>query len=169
MQKARLPSNVIDCRPAHLVALAGMMRENEQAQYLAILGTEKYDPDTAAQWLINIWAQSSPYALTVVGSDGLPAAAGGFHPVAPGVWQSWMVGSEQGWAEQWRAMTKSTRWLMDRVLDTHAHRVQTSAITTRVKAIEWFQRSLGMTPEGVFRGVGIRGESIAHFSKLRGE
>ncbi len=169
MQSARLPSNVIACRPAHLVALAEVMRENEQQQYLAVLGTEAYDPDTAAQWLVNTWAQSAPYALTVVGRDGLPAAAGGFHPVAPGVWQSWMVGSEAGWAEQWRAMTKATRWLMDQLLETQAHRLQTSAITTRVKAIEWFERSLGMKPEGVFRHMGIRGESIAHFSKLRGE
>lgn len=169
MQNARLPSNIIPCRPAHLVLLSQVMRENEQAQFLAVLGTEKYDPDTAAQWLVNTWAQSAPYALTVLGKDSMPAAAGGFHPVAPGVWQSWMVGSEAGWAEQWRAMTKATRWLMERLLSERAHRLQTSAITTRVKAIEWFERSLGMRSEGVWRGFGIRGEDIAHFSRLRGE
>jgi len=169
MPKAHLPSNVVACRPAHLIALAQVMRENEQAQYLAVTGATKYDPDTATQWLVNTWAQSAPYALTVIGRDLLPAAAGGFHPVAPGVWQSWMVGSEEGWAEQWRAMTKATRWLMERLLETQAHRLQTSAITTRVKAIEWFERSLGMRPEGVWRGFGQNGESIAHFSRLRGE
>ncbi len=169
MQKAHLPSNVIPCRPVHLLALAEVMRETEQAQLLAVLGTAKYDPDTAAHWLINTWAQSAPFALTVVGKDGMPAAAGGFHPVAPGVWQSWMVGSEAGWAEQWRAMTKATRWLIDSLLATQAHRVQASALTTREKAIEWFERSLGMQPEGVARGYGIRGEDIAHFSRLRGE
>lgn len=169
MQTARLPSNVIPCRPVHLVALAECMRETEQAQLLAVMGTPSYNPDTAAHWLVNTWAQSAPFALTVVGNDGMPAAAGGFHPVAPGVWQSWMVGSEQGWAEQWRSMTKATRWLIDRLLETQAHRVQTSAITSREKAIEWFERSLGMRPEGVSRGYGLRGEDIAYFSRLRGE
>lgn len=169
MQTARLPSNVIPCRPAHLVALAECMRETEQAQLIAVMGTSAYNPDTAAHWLVNTWAQSAPFALTVVGRDGMPAAAGGFHPVAPGVWQSWMAGSEQGWAEQWRAMTKATRWLIDRLLETQAHRVQTSATTNREKAIEWFERSLGMRPEGISRGYGIKGEGIAYFSRLRGE
>ena len=169
MQKARLPSNVMPCRPAHLLALAEAMRQDEQAQLMAVMGTPAYDPDTAAHWLIDTWAESGLFALTVVGTDGMPAAAGGFHPVASGVWQAWMVGTERGWAEQWRAMTKATRWMIDRLLETQAHRVQTSAITSRVKAIEWFERSLGMQAEGVWRGFGIRGEDIAHFSRLRGE
>lgn len=169
MQSARLPSNVVPCRPAHLMALAEAMREDEKAQLIAVMGTAGFDPDTAVQWMVNTWAESAPFALTVVGSDGMPAAAGGFHPVAPGVWQAWMAGTEPGWAQQWRAMTKATRWMIDRLLETHAHRVQASAITSRVKAIEWFERSLGMRPEGVWRGFGIRGEDIAHFSRLRGE
>ena len=166
---ARMPANVVPCRPVHLMALAEAMRRSEQAQLLAVMGRPVYDPDTAIHWLVDTWAQSAPYAFTVVSTDGMPAAAGGFHPVVEGVWQAWMVGTEAGWGEQWRAMTKATRWLMDLLLATRAHRLQTCALSSRVKAIEWFERSLGMQPEGVWRGYGINGEGIAHFSKLRGE
>lgn len=168
MTGARLPSNVIPCRPAHLVYLADRMRQDEQRQFTVATGSA-YSPDAAAQWLVNTAARSGVYAVTVLRTDGLPAAAGGFEMVAPGVWQSWMVGSEEGWAEQWRSLTKATLWLMDRVFEGGAHRLQTCATTERERAIEWFERSLGFKPEGVFRHYGPLGEDIAHFARLRGE
>lgn len=170
MVTARFPANVIACRPAHLVYLAQEMRVTEQEQFRAVTGIEQYDPDVAAQHLVNTAARSGPFALTVIQRDGLPACAGGFEPAGtPGVWQSWMVGTESGWAEQWRSMTKATRWLMDHLLSQRAHRLQTSSLVTRTKAMEWFERSLGMKPEGVWRAYGAQGEDIAHFSRLRGE
>lgn len=170
MHAARLPSNVIPCRAAHLVCLAEDMRQDERAQFLAVTGLQAYSPETAAHWLVDTAAKSQGFAFTVLLDDHMPAAAGGFQPVAPGVWQAWMVGTEQGWAQQWRALTKTTRWLMDRIFEaTDAHRLQTSAITSRGKAIEWFERSLGFRQEGLQRHFGIRGEDIAHFSRLRGE
>lgn len=168
MQPARFPSNAIECRPAHLVYLASEMREDERAQFLAVTGLEKFSVDAAAHWLVDVGRASQGFAVTVLRADNTPAAAGGFQPVSPGVWQAWMVGSEEGWAEQWRSLTKATRWLMDRLFETRAHRLQTSAITSRVRAIEWFERSLGFEPEGVWRHYGVRGEDIAHFSRLRG-
>lgn len=169
MKTARLPSNVIPCRPAHLVYLSDRMREDEKAQFLAITGFDEFSSDAAIGWLMDVSQRSQGFAFTVLCDDNLPAAAGGFHPIGAGVWQAWMAGTEQGWAEQWRSMTKATRWLMERIFETGAHRMQTSAITSRVKAIEWFERSLGFKPEGVFRHYGIRGEDIANFSRLRGE
>lgn len=169
MKTARLPSNVIPCRPAHLVYLSERMRADEQAQFLAVTGLASFDPDVAANWLIDTAARSEGFAFCVLQEDNLPAAAGGFQPAGPGIWQAWMAGTDQGWTEQWRSMTKATRWLMDRIFETGAHRLQTSAITSRVLAIEWFERSLGFKPEGVWRHYGIRGEDVAHFSRLRGE
>lgn len=168
MNRARLPSNIVRCRPLHLVLLAEQMRDSEQAQFLAITGGQTYDPDTAAHALVGAWARSAPYALTVLRDNGSVAAAGGFECLGNGIWQSWMVGTEEGWAEQWRSMTKATRWLMDQVFMNGARRVQTNALASRTKAIEWFERSLGLQPEGVWRGYGANGEDIAHFSRMRG-
>lgn len=162
-----LPSNVIPCRPVHLVYLSGQMRMDERAQFAAVTGG--YSEDAAARFLIATSERSGPFAVTVLRGDNLPAAAGGFEPVAPGVWQAWMVGTEEGWAEQWRALTKATRWLMDELFMAGAHRLQTCAITSREKAMHWFEKSLGMQPEGVWHGYGLKGESIAHFARLRGE
>ncbi|WP_145974350.1 hypothetical protein [Stenotrophomonas pictorum] len=169
MKTARLPSNVIPCRPEHIVYLVKKMREDERAQFIALSGLEQFDEDAAVRWFIEAAHLSGVYAVTVLQDDDLPAAAGGFQPAGPGVWQAWMLGSEQGWSEQWRSLTKGTRWLMDRIFESGAHRLQTSAITSREHAIEWFERSLGFKAEGVWRHYGIRGEDVAHFSRLRGE
>lgn len=169
MNPARLPSNVIPCRPAHLVYLAEHMRDDERAQFIALSGMAEFCPDAAAQWFVDAARNSQGFAVTVLQHDNLPAAAGGFQPAGTGIWQSWMLGTADGWAQQWRAMTKASRWLMDQIFQTGAHRLQTSAITSREKAIEWFERSLGMKPEGVWRNYGILGEDVAHFSRLRGE
>ncbi|MFP3648361.1 hypothetical protein, partial [Paraburkholderia sp. SIMBA_054] len=91
----------------HLVYLAECMRQDERRQFTVATGIV-FEPSIAAQWLINTAARSGAFAVTILRADGLPAAAGGFEPVAPGVWQSWMAGSEEGWAEQWRSLTKAT-------------------------------------------------------------
>ncbi|MGE8280197.1 MAG: hypothetical protein ACN6O2_07145 [Stenotrophomonas sp.] len=169
MKTARLPSNVIPCRPHHLMYLVQRMREDERAQFIALSGLEEFDEDAAVRWFIDAANQSGRYAVTVLNDDNTPAAAGGFQPAGAGIYQAWMVGTAEGWAGQWRSLTKATRWLIDRIFESGTHRVQTSAITSRELAIEWFERSLGFQPEGVWRHFGIRGEDVAFFSRLRGE
>ncbi|WP_052812276.1 hypothetical protein [Xanthomonas campestris] len=169
MTPAHLPSNIIQCKTAHLVYLAGNMRATEQEQFLAVTGAKQYDPEMGAHWLINVAARSGGFAFTAVLDDNRPAAAGGFEPISPGVWQSWMVGTEEGWAQQWRSITKASRWTAERIFESGAHRVQTTALVGRKEAIVWFQRSLGMHPEGIWRAFGANGEDFASFSRLRGE
>lgn len=169
MKTARLPSNVIPCRPQHLMYLVQRMREDERAQFIALSGLDVFDEDAAVRWFIDAANQSGIYAVTALQEDNLPAAAGGFQPAGVGVRQAWMVGTTDGWAQQWRSFTKATLWMIDRIFETDTHRVQTSAITSRELAIEWFERSLGFQPEGVWRHYGIKGEDVAHFSRLRGE
>lgn len=169
MKTARLPSNVVPCRPEHIVYLVQHMREDERAQFIALSGLDEFNEDAAVRWFIDAAFQSGLFAITVLQDDNLPAAAGGFQPAGTGVRQAWMLGTADGWSQQWRSLTKATCWLIDRIFEGDHHRVQTSAITSRERAIEWFERSLGFKPEGVWRHYGIRGEDIAHFSRLRGE
>ena len=162
---ARPPSNVVECRHAHIVYLCGVMRPDEIEQYLALTGADKYDPDVAARGFINTQGMK----FTVLMNDNTPAAAGGFEEVIPGVWQSWMVGSEAGWAEQWRSLTKATRWLMDGLFEMGARRLQTTALASRAGAIDWYTRKkggLGMSYEGTWRRFGRNGEDVACFARI---
>jgi hypothetical protein len=77
-----------------------------------------------------------------------------------------MVGTEEGWAEQWRALTKATRWLMDALFTLGAVRLQTTCLASRTKAREWFEESLLLTPEGIVRRAGKHGEDVAMYSRI---
>jgi len=169
MLPARLPSNLIPCRPAHVLVLAQRMRADEQHQFCAVAGLETFDADVAAHVWMQTLQASHGYALTALMPDNLPAAAGGFQPVGSGIWQAWMLGSEAGWAQCWRSLTKATRWLMGALWERgDIHRLQTSALTSRPHATLWFER-LGFRHEGTQRHWGRHGEDMALYSKLRGE
>ena len=162
MTITRPPSNIVACRNADLIWLCDRMRPDEIEQYLALTFAEKWDPEVAARGFMNTGGMK----FTVLQNDGLPAAAGGYEEVQPGVWQSWMVGTPEGWAEQWRSLTKATRWLMDGLIEQGARRLQTTALASRECAIEWYERSLRMTREGTMRGYGRQGEDVAMFARL---
>lgn len=159
---SRPPSNVVPCRNAHLQYLCERMRPDEIEQYLALTGAKDYDPDVAARGFQNL----NGLKFTVLGPDGLPVAAGGYEEVQPGVWNSWMVGSMEGWGTSWRSMTKATRWLMDGLFEMGARRLQTQALASRARAIEWYERSLGLQREGTLRKLGRDGEDVACFARV---
>lgn len=161
----RAPSNVIPCRNAHLVYLCERMRPDEIEQYIALTHAKAYDPEVAAAGFIG----TPGLKFTVLGKDLLPAASGGYSEIQPGVWQSWMVGSMEGWESEWRSMTKATRWLMDGLFEMGARRLQTNALASRVKAIEWYERALGLVHEGTWRQFGANGEDVACFARVRGD
>lgn len=156
------PSNVVACRNTHLQYLCERMRPDEIEQYLALTDVEAYDPDVAARGFMNI----AGLKFTVVDTDGLPLAAGGYWEVSQGVWQSWMVGSCDGWSTHWRSMTKAVRWLMGGLFEMGARRLQTNGLASRTKAIEWYERSLGLRREGTMRAMGRHGEDVAFFARL---
>ena len=159
------PSNVIACRNAHLQYLCDRMRPDEIEQYIALTHAKVYDPEVAAAGFIN----TPGLKFTVIGKDMLPTASGGYQEVAPGVWQSWMVGSIDGWEREWRSMTKATRWLMGGLFEMGARRLQTNALASRTRAIDWYERSLGLVREGTWRQYGANGEDVALFSRVRGD
>lgn len=159
---ARPPSNVIECRDAHLYWLCERMRPDEIDQYVALTGAEGFDPMIAARGMCN----SGGLRFTVLQRDGLPAAAGGYIEVEPGVWQSWMVGTPEGWAEQWRSITKAVRWLMAGLFESGARRLETSALADRTEAREWYERGLGLQYEGTWRARAHDGRDVVCYSRV---
>lgn len=161
----RLPSCAVKLDLLHLHYICHRMREDEIHQYKVLMGVDEYNPDLVACYFHGLPGPR----LTVLGPDGYPAASGGYHEVFPGVWQSWMCGTQAGWDSSWRSLTKATRWLMDHLFDKlMARRLQTSALATRVKAIEWYTHPHGlqMTYEGTWHGYGRNGEAVSHFARL---
>jgi hypothetical protein len=162
------PANLIVCKSSHILYLCDRMRDDEIAQYQALVSGQKtFEPDAAALGFMNI---PGAIRFTLVDDDSVPICAGGWHEFFPGVWQSWMVGTSEGWAHHWRSITKASRWVMDGLFQqAGARRLQTNALASRTQAIEWYERSLGMTREGTWRGFGTNGEDVALFSRVRGD
>lgn len=170
MVPAHLPSSIVPCAPDHLVYLCRRMREEEREQWTVMSGATQYAPDKAAQGFINL-AMGAPagYSLTALCPAGLPVMSGGYAMVLPGVWESWMLATDEGWARHWRAITKASRWLAERIFEAGAHRLQIQCLTSRRKALTWFDKALGFQPEGVQRGYGIGGQDVALYSRLRSD
>jgi hypothetical protein len=136
----RPPSNVVHCQPEHVMYLAAHMRPDEIEQWLAFTGKPEYRPREFAAFCYH---KKGP-CYTVLDNNGLPAAAGGYFYIAPGVWQSWMAGTMHGWATHWRSITKAVRWLMESMFKIGAKRLETYVLSNRTRAIEWYTRALGM-------------------------
>jgi hypothetical protein len=137
----RYPATMVPCKSEHINYLASHMRQDEVEQWLAFSGDDVFVP---RQWAATIDAFRGP-RYTIMDSHGLPAAAGGYAYLSPGVWQSWMAGTMDGWEHHWRSITKAVRWLMEGMFHIGAQRLETYVIASRTRAIEWYTRSLGMT------------------------
>lgn len=163
LEKTKPPSNLIPCRNAHLQYLCERMRPDEIEQYIALTQHDTFNPDLVALTFMNM----PGLKFTLIDDDCLPVCAGGYHEVLPGIWQSWMVGTMDGWEKHWRSITKGSRWLMDGLFQMGARRLQTTALASRAHALQWYERSLGMQREGVMRGYGRNGEDVVMYGRVR--
>lgn len=146
-----------------LAFLARRMRADEIAQYLALTGAKVYEPDDAARNFVVLQGQK----FVLIGPDNLPFCAGGFEEIRPDVFQTWMVGTEEGWAKHWRAITIHSRRLMQNLLDTGARRIQTYALASRTKAHEWYRRGLLQQYEGTCRQFFADGQDAVLYARVR--
>lgn len=124
--------------------LAQSMRSDEVRQYLALTGLDEYCPDVAARAFAAI-----PGLNYVVLERGKPVLMGGFAPLRPGVYDAWLMGTDEAWAVHGFAFTRICRRAMDRLLQHTAHRVELVALADRTAAHVWYARGLGMVCEGV--------------------
>lgn len=155
------PGSVITASLNVLLYLCERARPDEIDQFEQ-LTYAPYDPEAAAT---AFW-RAGKVSLAVAHPNGEPAAAGGYEQVSPGVWQSWMVGTEKGWSEMWVDIHRATRFLTETLADSGmARRLQTSALAKRTDALKWYGR-LGLTYEGTMRGLAANGEDVAFFGRV---
>lgn len=161
----KAPTGLRECSLLDLLRLCFDLRGEEVEQYLAVSFADTYDHERAA---IAFYSRPGPKFCIEV--DNRPVCAGGYEEVAPGVWQSWMVGTDASWREHGLAITRASRWVMGRMFDVYgARRLQTNGLAERSLACEWYERGLKMKPEGVWRAFGRNGEDVAAYSILREE
>lgn len=161
-----LPTGLRTGTLADLWILCKAMREEEIAQYMAFSFQDRFDFERAA---INFY-ERGPLRFTYEDAQSRPIACGGYQEVAPGVWQSWMVGTPETWARHWLSVTKNSRWVIDFMFrEVGARRLQTNGLAERRAACVWYERGLKMHPEGVWAEFGQNGEDVAAYRLLRRE
>jgi hypothetical protein len=139
------------------------LRTDERVQFLAMSGLAEYHADVAARAML---AVPGP-AFALVGAGNLPVVIGGFEPVRPGVYQTWMAGTDEGWTRYWRGITKMARQLVTHMLETDAQRVQDVALASRRRAHEWYRRALGMHYEGTHAAFYADGSDAVCYARVR--
>lgn len=150
-----------DVRLFDLLKLCYNSREDEVQQYEALIGP--WSPDVAAN---EFWMNQGPKWL-LYNEEG-PVVAGGYIPVISGVYQTWMVGTLEGWQQYWFSITRAVRKLQKIMLtEGYARRLQTSAIEERKMACHWYTKGLGLKYEGTMYQFGTNGENMVNYAILR--
>ncbi|MDH1192527.1 hypothetical protein [Stenotrophomonas sp. GD03958] len=146
-----------------LAYLARNMRPDEIAQDLAMTGAAEYDPQQA---ILKMAAVLGPKFVLL--ADNVPVVAGGFWQVRPGVWEGWQLGTMAGWEKHWRAITKITRRLNDKMLaQAGVHRLQLYGVAGRDKTFEWYERSLGYRREATLSRYCANGADAVLFARTK--
>ncbi len=149
-------------RLLELAFICSQLSESERDQFTA-LGFGDFDPEALASML---YAKQGPKLLLKV--DGVPVACGGYDSVSPGVMQSWMVGTEQGWTSYGRAITRETRRFMRLLLSVEGiRRLQTMCLADRAEARRWYE-AIGLTHEATLRGFARDGRDCVLYARLEG-
>lgn len=160
----RVPSILLPCTLWDLLYLCANMRADEKEQYLLVTGQAEYDFQEAANRLWNLPGEK----FMIKPPNGAPLVAGGYQPMIPGVYQSWMVGTPEAWEKHWLTITKCTLWLMDRLLQNGARRLQTNCLAKRTDAIHWYLNFLKMRQDGTFMNYTADGDSMCCFARIGG-
>ena len=145
-----------------LLSLCNDARQDEIEQYEALIGP--WDPEVAAI----AFFQRPGIKFGLVNDEGAVVCAGGWEEQIPGVWQSWMVGTDTYWKKYWRSITKASRLVMRGLLkDESVRRLQTSALANRSSACEWYARGLKMTYESTCKNFGFNGEDMDVYVRFK--
>ncbi len=141
------------------------IRPDDIEHYLAYGIADSWDFEQAATYF---YAKPG-FRFCYQAADGRPLAVAGWSPVTPGCFDGWMVSPLSTWEQRGGWLTRACQRGMAHVFAAGARRLQVETLASRTGACEWYELGLKMRPEGVKPSFGRNGESVACFSRLRGE
>lgn len=146
-----------------LVVCKGVARE-EKVQIEAFTGL-KFDEQNVAMSCMN--APGHKFAARVK-ETGEPLVVGGFIPVGPTVFRTYMLATERGWAEHGVEITRHVIKAFRFIEKNQAHtRIETLCLASREKAQDWYKR-IGMHLESQMPGYGASGERAVLYVRVKG-
>ena len=146
--------------------MCSQLRPDDIEHYMAYSFLPEWDFEKAAA---DFWGRPG-MKFCYQDADGRPLAVLGLTPVTPGCFDMWMCSPLSTWETSGTGLTRALRWLAEYVFaECGVRRLQVETLASREGACEWYERGLKMRPEGVKPSFGRNGESVACFSRLRGE
>ncbi len=155
-----IPREMTQCLPNHIRYLAENLVADDVRQFLSFSEGNTYSPEAVVDF---VDTRSPHFRYCIIDPvTHLPAAAFGGYGTRPGVMQSWMLSSPEGWNHCWRAITKGTRWLMDQVLVRGIDRIETFVLADREVTRRWYEKGLHMELDSIECGVALyfRGQRL---------
>lgn len=138
--------------------------QDERDQLEAITG-QSYDVDGCALGNFSI---NGPKWVAKDGDE--PIAIGGFAMLRPGVWQDFMLNTDDGFEKHWFPLTRSCRRVMNSMLAGNAHRLECIVPASRLAArpiLEKWYGVLGYNKEATLYGYCANGADAVIFSRVQ--
>lgn len=132
---------------------------DEERQFLALSGGDEFNGDEAAIGCFNL---RGPKWVMLMKDSGMPLGAGGYFPIRPGVWQSWMLVPQDSWESHGKEITEIVDKIV-REMTKQGHRLQTLVLSDRTQARLWYGR-IGLEQEATLRAYGANGEDFEMYS-----
>lgn len=143
--------------------LAARMRACEIEHFLALSGLHEFSADAAAR----AFAMTSGPAFALVGEENLPIMAGGFVPERAGVFEAWLLGTDEAWDRYGHRITRVCNRQITALLAHGAHRIHVLCLPNNTRAHAWYQRGLRMQFEGTLKGYAASGADMLIFARTR--
>ena len=155
--------SVLEPNMMDLLKLCSRPRKDDVDQYIELSG-KQWDVDEVANDLYS----RIGLKFVLLDDDNEPLVAFGLDEILPGVWQTWMIGSQGAWDKHWRAITRNCRKIMNGLMENErVRRIQTIALVSRVETCKWYERGLKMSQESIAKGFGVTGQDIVCYVRLR--
>jgi hypothetical protein len=136
--------------------------EVQRRQYEALTDCAKFDVERVA---MSFALRAGPQ-WALVKQDGTPIAVGGYDMIRNGVWQDFLLTTDEAWTHHAIAVTRACRKIMATMLDGHAHRLQAILLADRADVRKWY-RLLDLKFDGDLPGFGAHGEDAVIYSRIK--
>jgi hypothetical protein len=148
-----------------LCQVAENMREDEIEQFLSVTGLKEYDPNEFVRVMLDCMGE---IRFALYDDNDMAYCIGGLVEVRHKVWQTWMMGTEEGWRDHWKSITKlSKRVINDLINSDLCHRVQCYSLHNRHKTHEWYRRGLGLEFESVTHKFFADGQNAVCYIRIK--